>query len=99
LQITIHYQIFYTSSRGVNETNIVVSISINHLVDKHFARKLIQKLDNLASITVKLPKENIVVLTSHISFSTFGLGELLSTRYSDIKRIHILVSEEQVDVA
>ena len=54
--------IFYTSSRGVNETNIVVSNSVNHLVDKHFSNeKLIQKLDNLASITVKLPKENIVV--------------------------------------
>ena len=47
--------IFYTSSRGVNETNIVVSNSVTHLVDKHFAtEKLIQKLDNLASITVKL---------------------------------------------
>jgi hypothetical protein len=31
------------------------------LVDKHFVSELIQKLDNLASITVKLPKENIVV--------------------------------------
>jgi hypothetical protein len=39
--------IFYTSSRGVNETNIVCSNSVNHLVDKHFAtEKLIQKLDN-----------------------------------------------------
>ena len=53
---------FYTSSRGVNETNIVVSNSVNNLVDKHFAHeKLIQKLDNLASITVKLPKENVAV--------------------------------------
>jgi hypothetical protein len=35
--------IFYTSSRGVNETNIVVSSSVNHLVEKHFMReKLIQ---------------------------------------------------------
>jgi len=54
--------IFYTSSRGVNETNIVVSESVGHLVDKHFTgEKLIQKLDNLASITVKLPKENISI--------------------------------------
>ena len=31
--------IFYTSSRGVNETNIVVSNSVNHLVDKHFVNE------------------------------------------------------------
>jgi hypothetical protein len=29
--------VFYTSSRGVNEINlVVVSNSVNHLVDKHF---------------------------------------------------------------
>jgi hypothetical protein len=28
--------VFYTSSRGVNEINLVVSNSVNHLVDKHF---------------------------------------------------------------
>jgi hypothetical protein len=38
---------------GQNEINLVVSNSVNHLVDKHFvSEKLIQKLDNLASITV-----------------------------------------------
>jgi hypothetical protein len=46
----------------VNEINIVVSNSVNHLVDKHFvSENWFKNLDNLASITVKLPKENIVV--------------------------------------
>jgi len=60
--IDSHSDNFYTSSRGVNETNIVVSDSISHLIDKHFkGEKLTQKLENFASITVKLPKENTSV--------------------------------------
>ena len=94
--------IFYTSSRGVNETNIVVSTSVNHLVDKHFfTEKLIQKLDNLASITVKLPKENIVVpgiyyfIFQRLAWEGIIINEVISTS----NEFTILVSEEQVDVA
>ena len=94
--------IFYTSSRGVNETNIVVSSSINHLVDKHFTNeKLIQKLDNLASITVKLPKENIVVpgiyyfIFQRLAWEGIIINEVISTS----NEFTILVSEDQVDVA
>jgi hypothetical protein len=58
---------------GQNEINLVVSNSVNHLVDKHFvSEKLIQKLDNLASITVT--KENIVVRYLLFYISAFSLG-------------------------
>ncbi|NGY36561.1 aspartate kinase [Flavobacterium sp. XN-5] len=94
--------VFYTSSRGVNEINIVVSNSVNHLVDKHFANeKLIQKLDNLASITVKLPKENIIVpgiyyfIFQRLAWEGIIINEVISTS----NEFTILVSEEQVDVA
>ena len=94
--------VFYTSSRGVNETNIVISESMGHLVDKHFANeKLIQKLDNLASITVKLPKENIVVpgiyyfIFQRLAWEGIIINEVISTS----NEFTILVSEEQVDVA
>ena len=89
--------VFYTSSRGVNEINLVVSNSVNHLVDKHFvSEKLIQKLDNLASITVKLPKENIVVPgIYYFIFQGIIINEVISTS----NEFTILVSEEQVDVA
>ena len=94
--------IFYTSSRGVNETNIVVSNSVNHLVDKHFSNeKLIQKLDNLASITVKLPKENIVVpgiyyfIFQRLAWEGIIINEVISTS----NEFTILVGEDQVDVA
>ncbi|MGA9638923.1 aspartate kinase [Flavobacterium sp.] len=94
--------VFYTSSRGVNEINIVVSNTVNSLVDKHFTNeKLLQKLDNLASITVKLPKENIVIpgiyyfIFQRLAWEGIIINEVISTS----NEFTILVSEEQVDVA
>jgi hypothetical protein len=94
--------VFYTSSRGVNEINLVVSKSVNELVDKHFVNeKLIQKLDDLASITVKLPKENIVVpgiyyfIFQRLAWEGIIINEVISTS----NEFTILVSEDQVDVA
>ncbi|WP_306349579.1 aspartate kinase [Flavobacterium sp. '19STA2R22 D10 B1'] len=101
-EINTYSDIFYTSSRGVNETNVVVSGSVNHLVDKHFANeKLIQKLDNLASITVKLPKENVSVpgiyyfIFQRLAWEGIIINEVISTS----NEFTILVSEEEVDIA
>ena len=94
--------VFYTSSRGVNEINIVVSNTVNTLVDKHFVNeKLLQKIENLASITVKLPKENIVIpgiyyfIFQRLAWEGIIINEVISTS----NEFTILVSEEQVDVA
>jgi hypothetical protein len=94
--------IFYTSSRGVNETNIVVSSSVNKLVERHFEQeKLIQKLDNLASITVKLPSDNIAVpgiyyfIFQRLAWEGIIINEVISTS----NEFTILVSEAEVDVA
>lgn len=94
--------VFYTSSRGVNEINIVLSTSVTHLINKHLTNeKLIQKLENLASITVKLPKENIVVpgiyyfIFQRLAWEGIIINEVISTS----NEFTILVSEEQVDVA
>ena len=94
--------IFYTSSRGVNETNIVVSESVSHYIEKYFAsEKLLQKQDNLASITVKLPKENIIVpgiyyfIFQRLAWEGIIINEVISTS----NEFTILVSEEQVDIA
>lgn len=101
-EINTHSDLFYTSSRGVNETNIVVSQSINHLVDKHFANeKMIQKLENLSSITVKLPKENIVIpgiyyyIFQRLAWEGIIINEVISTS----NEFTILVNDKQVDVA
>jgi hypothetical protein len=101
-EINTHSDIFYTSSRGVNETNIVVSSSINHLVEKHFVNeKLIQKLTDLASITVKLPKENIVIpgiyyyIFQRLAWEGIIINEVISTS----NEFTILVNDTQVDIA
>uniref|UniRef100_UPI0040483C37 aspartate kinase n=2 Tax=Flavobacterium TaxID=237 RepID=UPI0040483C37 len=59
-EINKQQDIFYTSSRGVNETNIVISASVEQLIETVFKNeKLTHKIENLSSITVKLPQENI----------------------------------------
>ena len=100
--IDSHSDIFYTSSRGVNETNIVVSDSISHLIDKHFkGEKLTQKLENLASITVKLPKENTSVpgiyyfIFLRLAWEGIVIYEVISTS----NEFTILVDDEIVDKA
>ncbi|MGG7034150.1 MAG: aspartate kinase [Flavobacterium sp.] len=94
--------VFYTSSRGVSETNIVISMSESHLVEKHFAEeKLLNRFDNLASITVKLPKENVAVpgiyyfIFQRLAWEGIIINEVISTS----NEFTILVSDDVVDVA
>ncbi|MCG2610250.1 aspartate kinase [Flavobacterium sp. SM15] len=94
--------IFYTSSRGVNETNIIVSDSVSHLMEKHFAdEKWIHKVDKLASVTVKLPKDNVGVsglfyyVFQKLAWEGINICEVISTNFE----FTIVVSEEQVDLA
>ncbi len=101
-EINNHSDIFYTSSRGVSETNIMVSESMSHLVEKLFAgEKLLNKYDNLASITVKLPKENVITpgiyyfIFQRLAWEGIIINEVISTS----NEFTILVNEEEVDVA
>ena len=101
-EINQYSYIFYTSSRGVNETNIVISESMSHLVEKHFAgEKLIDTTGNLASITIKLPKDNISTpgvyyfIFQRLAWEGITVNEVISTSYE----FTIFVSEDKVDVA
>jgi uncharacterized protein YlzI (FlbEa/FlbD family) len=101
-EINSNPDIFYTSSKGVSETNIIVSQSVEHLVEKHFAtEKQIQKLENLASITVKLPKENTVIpgiyyfIFQRLAWEGIIINEVISTS----NEFTILVSDDEVDIA
>jgi aspartokinase len=100
--INSHPEVFYTSSRGVNETNIVVSSSMNSVVEKLFAdEKKIERTDDLASITVKLPKDNISTpgvyyyIFQRLAWEGIIISEVISTAYE----FTILVSEQEVDLA
>lgn len=94
--------IFYTSSRGVNEINIVVSNTLDSTVEELFQNeRCTQKAENLSSVTVKLPSENVSVpgiyyfIFQRLAWEGIVLYEVISTT----NEFTILVNDEQVDVA
>lgn len=94
--------IFYTSSRGVNEINIVISNSLDSTVESLFENeRMTQKADNLSSVTVKLPSENVSVpgiyyfIFQRLAWEGIVLYEVISTT----NEFTILVNDDQVDVA
>ena len=94
--------IFYTSSRGVNEINIVVSNSLDKTVEELFkSERCTQKAENLSSVTVKLPAENVSVpgiyyfIFQRLAWEGIVLYEVISTT----NEFTILVNDGQVDVA
>lgn len=101
-QINDNQDVFYTSSRGVNEINIVISSIMDDTVQKLFKdEKCTQKADNLSSITVKLPAENVSVpgiyyfIFQRLAWEGIVLYEVISTT----NEFTILVNDEQVDIA
>lgn len=96
------HDIFYTSSRGVNETNIVVSASIASTIETIFrGEKLTHKIEDLSSITVKLPQENISTpgvyyyIFQRLAWEGIIIHEVISTT----NEFTIIVSDDQIDVA
>jgi len=96
------HDIFYTSSRGVNETNIVVSSSIASIIDTIFrGEKLTHKIEDLSSITVKLPQENISTpgvyyyIFQRLAWEGIIIHEVISTT----NEFTIIVSDDQIDIA
>jgi len=94
--------VFYTSSRGVNEINIVISNVMDKTVEDLFrAEKCTQKAEELSSITVKLPAENVSVpgiyyfIFQRLAWEGIVLYEVISTT----NEFTILVNDDQVDIA
>ena len=101
-EVNKNQDIFYTSSRGVNEINIVVSNTLDKTVETLFAsERCTQKAENLSSVTVKLPAENVSVpgiyyfIFQRLAWEGIVLYEVISTT----NEFTILVNDDQVDVA
>ena len=101
-EVNANQDVFYTSSRGVNEINIVISRTMDAVVEKYFANeRCTQKAENLSSITVKLPAENVSVpgiyyfIFQRLAWEGIVLYEVISTT----NEFTILVNEEQVNIA
>lgn len=94
--------IFYTSSRGVNEINIVVSNRLEKTVERIFKNEICtQKAQQLASVSVKLPSENVTVpgiyyfIFQRLAWEGIVLYEVISTT----NEFTILVDDIQADKA
>ncbi|SDQ20787.1 aspartate kinase [Flagellimonas zhangzhouensis] len=101
-EVNENQDVFYTSSRGVNEINIVISNVMDSVVEKYFkSERCTQKAEGLSSITVKLPAENVSVpgiyyfIFQRLAWEGIVLYEVISTT----NEFTILVNDEQVDVA
>ena len=87
---------FYSSSRGVDECNIVVSENLRTLVET-----LIKKTDKLSAISFKLPLEIVSVpgiyyyVFQKLSWDGINISQVISTS----NEFTILVSEDEVDNA
>jgi len=95
-------EVFYTSSRGVSESNIIVSQNISPLVDQLFkSETCFSKTENLSSITLKLPSENVTIpgiyyfIFQRLSWEGVNINEVISTS----NEFTILMDEDSVNVA
>jgi len=94
--------IFYTSSRGVGESNIVVSSNLSSLLEEIFIREICHdKLDNLSAITVKLPIDNVKIpgiyyfIFQRLSWEGVNINQVISTS----NEFTILMDEDSVNIA
>jgi aspartokinase len=93
---------FYTSSRGVDECNIVVSSNLSKLLEEKLSNEFcLNKTENLCSISFKLPEENVSVpgiyyfVFQKLSWDGINVLQIISTS----NEFTILVNEEEVDKA
>lgn len=95
-------EVFYTVSKGVSETTLVASASVRNSVKRAFhAEKLISETKDLASITIKLPKENSRIsgiyyyLFKELAVKDINVIEVISTT----NEITLVLYDKDVDFA
>jgi predicted transcriptional regulator len=95
-------KIFYTSSRGVDECNIVVSEDVTLILEEKLSNEIcLSKTDNLCSISFKLPEENVSIpgiyyfVFQKLSWDGINISQIISTS----NEFTILVAESEVDKA
>ena len=91
---------FLTISQGIFETNIVASKSLQSQIETIFKQEnLINSMLDLASITIKLPKENLeqsgiyYFILKQLAWSDIPLQEVISTTHE----MTIVVKEEDIN--
>ncbi len=95
-------QSYYSVSRGIFETSIVVSNSLTNLITEIFKdEKLIFQKEDLSSITLRLPKKRnetigfYFYILKNLSFRKINIEELISTT----NEFTIIVKDNDIDRA
>jgi len=77
---------FYTFSQGIYETTMVISSSVKPEMEKLFkSERLVLKIDNLASVTLRLPENNVKMtglyyfILKKIAWENINIFEVIST--------------------
>lgn len=95
-------QVFYTFTRGVHESNVLITSTFKEEIEKCYANEICTALqDHLSAITIALPKENTKIAGLYYQFfkrlawEGISLYEVVSTT----NEFTILVEDEVVDKA
>lgn len=101
-EINKNKELFYTSSRGVNESNIIVSSAVSNALEEIFKNeKRTHKVENLSSITVKLPQVNVTTpgvfyyIFQRLAWEGVIIHEVISTT----NEFTVIVHDNQIDSA
>ncbi|MBA6156722.1 hypothetical protein H3Z83_09370 [Tenacibaculum sp. S7007] len=91
---------FLTVSQGIFETNIVTSKNLQPFVEEIFQKEtVINNVNDLASITIKLPKDNLeqsgvyYFILKQFAWANIAVQEVISTTHE----MTIVVKEEDVN--
>lgn len=94
--------IFYTFTRGVHESNVLITTTLKEEIDNIYKNEICTAAqDNLSAITIGLPKENTKIAGLYYQFfkrlawEGISLYEVVSTT----NEFTILVEDEVVDTA
>ncbi len=92
---------FITVSQGIFETNIVISKALQPFVEEYFkSEKRINSVNNLSSITIKLPKDNLeqsgiyYFILKQLAWADISLQEIISTT----NEMTIVVKEKDINL-
>jgi len=101
-EIALRKEFFYTISKGVFETTIVISkILSDKLLDIFKNEELISRSSHLSSVTIKLPSENATIpglyyfIFKKLAWEGINIIEVISTT----NEFTIVLNEHDVDTA
>ena len=101
-QIESSKNTFFTTSRGVGESNIIVSEELSPIIESVFIGEVcLEKTSDLSAISLKLPTENVTIsgiyyfIFQRLSWEGVNINEVISTS----NEFTILMNEDSVNIA